>query len=123
MTGDPEALTFNLAFGFVLSYNWDGETGSIDSPWMALAGEVQRTLGPLYAGKRLVSFGELASGVTRTVFEGGFSVVANWNDRAVEVDGQTIAPTGFLARTADGTVLAATYGPAWNWVTFPGGAR
>jgi hypothetical protein len=80
---------------------------------------MQRTLGPLYAGKRLVAFRELAAGVTESVWEGGFAVVANWNGRAVEVDGQTIAPLGFLARTADGTVLAATFGPVWRWVTFP----
>jgi hypothetical protein len=123
MAGDPEVVTFNLAFGLIASYNWDGETDSIDSPWMGLAGQLQRTLGPLYAGKRLVAFRDLAEGVTESVWEGGFSVVANWNTGPVDVDGQTIAPQGFLARSGDGTILAATFGPTWQWVTFPAGSR
>jgi hypothetical protein len=122
MTADPEVLTFNLAFGFVLSYAWDGEAGSLDSPWLDLVGRVQRTLGPLYAGRRLVSYRALSPGVTETVFEGGFSVVANWNDSAsADVGGQTIAPLGFLARAADGKVLAATFGPTWSGVSFAAG--
>jgi hypothetical protein len=125
MTVDPEVLTFNLAFGFMLSYTWDGENGSIDDdPWLGLVGKVQRTLGPYYAGRRLVSFRRLEGGLSETVFEGGYSVVANWSpSKTADVDGATIAPLGFLARTSDGTVLAATYGTTWNWVTFPGSAR
>lgn len=124
MTTDPEVLTFNLAFGFVLSYNWDGETRSLDSPWVALVGKVQRTLGPRYAGRRLIAFRSLAPRVTETVFEGGFSVVANWNaSGSVEVGGQTLAPLGFMARTAEGEVLAAVFGSKWSGVTFPAGSR
>jgi hypothetical protein len=122
-TADAEVLTFNAAFGFVCSFEWDGDTDSLDSPWLTLAGQVQRTLGPYYAGKAMTSYRRLAPGVTESVFEGGFSVVANWNAGPVDVGGRTIAPLGFLARTADGTVLAATFGPAWSGVTFPGGAR
>lgn len=123
MARDPEVLTFNIAFGLVMSFNWDGETDSISSPWLTLAGQLQRTLGPYYAGKRIADFARVADGVTRTIFDGGYSVLANWTDKAVDVDGRPIAPMGFLARAPDGTVLAATYGGAWNAVTFPAGAR
>ena len=124
MTADPEVLTFNLAFGFMLSYAWDGKTGSLDSPWLDLVGKVQRTLGPRYAGRRLTAFRQLAPGVTETVFEGGFSVVANWSTSgSVDVGGQMIAPLGFMARTAEGEVLAATVGSTWSGVTFPSGSR
>jgi hypothetical protein len=123
MTTDPETLMFNIAFGFVLSYAWNGETDSLGSPWVTLVGQVQRTLGPYYAGKALTAYRRLAPGVTESVFEGGFSVVANWNRGAVEVEGRTIAPLGFLAKAGDGTVLAATFGSAWSAVTFPAGAR
>ena len=124
MTADPETLMFNVAFGIVLSYAWDGETGSIDNPWAALVGKVQRTLGPHYAGRLLVEFRDVAPGVTETVFEGGYSVLANWNARqATEVEGRLLAPHGFLARTEDGEVLAATLGFTWSSVTFPAGAR
>jgi hypothetical protein len=125
MTTDPETLTFNIAFGFMLSYAWDGETesASLDNPWVTLVGQVQRTLGPYYAGKRLVEFRDVAPGVTESVFEGGLSVLANWNARqAVEVDGRLLAPRGFLARKG-GAVLASALGSTWSGVTFPSGSR
>ena len=57
------------------------------------------------------------------MFEGGFSVLANWSSRnAAEVDGQRLAPHGFLARNG-GDVLASALGFTWSGVTFPGGAR
>jgi hypothetical protein len=124
MTADPEVMTFNLAFGLIASLAWDGAAGTLDSPWLPLVGSIQRTLGPLYAGRPLTAFRSLADGVTESVFGGDFSVVANWNrGRAVEVDGRTVAPLGFMARRVGGEVLAGTFGDAWNGVTFPGGAR
>jgi hypothetical protein len=121
MTDDPETLTFNVAFGLTLSYAWEGDT--LDSPWATLVGQVQRTLGPHYAGRRLVTFREAARGVTESVFEGGFRVLANWNATAVDVEGVQLAPHGFRARTANGDVLALTTGLAWSGVSFPAGAR
>jgi Domain of unknown function (DUF6259) len=123
MTTDPEVLSFNLAFGLMLSYSWDG-ADSLDNAWCSLVGQVQRTLGPYYAGRRLVTYRQLAPNLTETVFEGGFSVVVNWSSSTPATVGeQVIAPFGFLARAADGKVLAATFGSAWTGVTFPGGAR
>jgi hypothetical protein len=124
MTINPETLLFNVAFGFVLSYAWDGEReeASLASPWATLVGQVQRTLGPHYAGKLLTDFREVQAGVTESTFEGGFSVLANWKKQAVEVDGARLAPQGFLARKS-GDVLAATFGSTWNGVAFPSGAR
>jgi Domain of unknown function (DUF6259) len=124
MTIDPETLLFNVAFGFVLSYAWDGEReeASLTNPWATLVGQVQRTLGPHYAGKRLIGFRSVAPGVTETVFEGGFSVLANWKKQAVEVEGARLAPHGFLARKG-ADVLASALGFAWGGVTFPAGAR
>ena len=60
MTINPETLLFNVAFGFVLSYAWDGEReeASLTNPWATLVGQVQRTLGPHYAGKRLTGVPE-----------------------------------------------------------------
>jgi hypothetical protein len=121
MTTDPETLLFNVAFGFVLSYAWD-ESSSPDSPWATLVGQVQRTLGPHYAGKRLTEFRTVEPGVTESVFEGGFSVLANWKKQAVEVDGARLAPQGFLARKG-GEVLASALGFNWSGVSFPAGAR
>jgi hypothetical protein len=125
MTIDPETLLFNVAFGFVLSYAWDGEReeASLTNPWAKLVGQVQRTLGPYYAGKRLIGFRTVAPNVTESTFEGGFSVLANWSARqAVEVEGQRLAPQGFVARNGR-DVLASALGSTWNGVSFPAGAR
>jgi uncharacterized protein DUF6259 len=122
MTIDPEVLTFNLAFGLIGSFSWE-EPDYLTSPWLGLVGSVQRTLGPLYAGRRLLDYRDVSPGVTRSLFEGGLAVTANWSAAPVTVDGRTIAPRGFVAQTANGSVLAATLGGTWSGVTFPGGAR
>jgi hypothetical protein len=109
MTADPEVLLYNAAFGFMLSYSWDGFRETLDSPWLDLVGKVQRTLGPLFAGRALTGYRDLAPGVTETSF-GDYSVVANWSKTgSFQADGYTLAPEGFLARTQDGSVVAGAF--------------
>ncbi|HEY2937248.1 MAG TPA: lytic murein transglycosylase [Gaiellaceae bacterium] len=93
MTADSEVLTWNMAFGNVLSYSWDDWHGTLESPWLQLVAEFQRALGPLYAGKPLTAWKVVSDGVTESDF-GSFTVVANWGSSAY----QGIAPQGFLAR-------------------------
>lgn len=116
MTIDPEVLTWNEAFGFVLSYDW---SDGLDSPWLAIAAAFQRALGPHYAGVALSSYRDLANGVTETRF-GAYSVVANWNGTAYVTAGYRIAPGGFLARSDDGSLVAGEFadpsGPTYRIV-------
>jgi hypothetical protein len=107
-TTDPEILTWNLAYGYMLSYDWD--TG-VDGPWLGIATAFQRALGPHYAGVALTSYTPLAAGVTETRF-GTYSVVANWTTSPYELDGFRIAPGGFLARTDDGGLVAGEFADA-----------
>lgn len=117
MTDDPEVLTFNLAFGLVLSYNWDGESRTLDSRWLGIVGDLQRVLGPHYVGRALTAYRRLDAEVTETEFE-DYSVVANWSRTTpFDLDGYHIAPLGFLARESDGSVLAGAFGDAWTGVT------
>jgi hypothetical protein len=119
-TADPEVLLFNVAFGMMLSYNWDGETDSLDSPWLARVGALQRTLGPLVAGRPLTAFRYLEPNVTESVF-GDYSIVANWSSTSsVARDGYTIAPLGFLARRDGGQLVAGVLGRSWSGVTVVG---
>jgi hypothetical protein len=115
-TADPEILTWNLAYGYMLSYDWDTGLGG---PWLPIVTAFQRTLGPLYAGAALTSYKELADGVTETRF-GTYSVVANWTSSPYSLDGFTLAPRGFLARTDDGRLVAGaledTSGPVYTIV-------
>src|SRR4029077_4126912 len=76
-TTDRQILTWNLAFGFLLSYTWDEQTHSLESPWLPIVTAFQSALGPRYAGVALTSYRRIAAGVTETRF-GRYSVVANW---------------------------------------------
>ena len=105
-TTDPQILTWNLAFGFLLSYTWDEQTHSLESPWLPIVTAFQRALGPRYAGVALTSYRRIAAGVTETRF-GRYSVVANWTREPYTLAGYRIAPGGFLARTDDGRLAAA----------------
>ncbi|HXG75727.1 MAG TPA: DUF6259 domain-containing protein [Gaiellaceae bacterium] len=117
LTTDPEVLLYNVAFGTMLSYAWDAERGTLDSPWLDLVGRVQRALGPHVAGQPLTRFRRLAPDVTETVF-GDYSVVANWSRAAAyDHEGRRLAPLGFLARR-DGRVVAAALGETWSGVVF-----
>ncbi|MDQ4029877.1 MAG: DUF6259 domain-containing protein [Actinomycetota bacterium] len=112
MTDDAEVLLWNLAFGLVLSYSWDERSQTLESPWLERVGALQRTLGPLYAGRTLDSWRELGDDLTESRF-GELVVVANWSrTETVTVDGRRLGPFGFLARTADGKLLASSEPPA-----------
>ncbi len=104
-TADPEILTWNLAYGYMLSYDWDA---GVDGPWLGIATAFQRALGPHYAGVALTSYKPLAEGVTETRF-GTYSIVANWTTEPYELDGFRIAPRGFLARLDDGSLVAGEF--------------
>jgi hypothetical protein len=107
MTADLDVLRFNLAYGFVLSYDWNDWDSTLTSPWLSIVGAFQHVLGPLYVGKALTSYAEPAPNVTESRF-GDLTVVANWDGTKPLVrSGYTIAPGGFLATTADGSVVGA----------------
>lgn len=106
MTADPEVLLWNMAFGNVLSYAWDGDARTLDGPWPGLVGDLQRTLGPLVAGKPFLGWQELGRDLTRSDF-GTLAVVANWSQAAwAERDGYGLPPLGWLARSPDDAVVA-----------------
>ena len=97
MTTDPYTLTFNVAYGFMLSYTWDGTTDSIESPWLDVVGSFQHALGALYAGQPLQDF--RSSGANQTVTEfPNLTVTANWN----------ASSPGFLAQAKDDSVTAGS---------------
>jgi hypothetical protein len=83
----------------VTSVSWSG-----GGPWLELASQLQRVLGPHYVGVPLTSYRDVADGMTESVF-GDLTVEANWTD-AVH-DG--IAPHGFRA-SAPGVVAGVFAG-------------
>jgi hypothetical protein len=108
LTADPEVLLWNAAFGFVNSYSWTGD-GTLDDPRLELVSELQRALGPHYAGVQLTTYRTVAPDVTESVF-GGLDVLANWSSTGgYATGGYGLAPQGFLARTSDGSVVAGAF--------------
>lgn len=115
MSEDKGVLTWNLAFGTMLSYEWQGaDNEPPGSPWLDLVTVLQRTVGARYAGSPLTAYEELNSNVTCTTF-GDLSVIANWHPTLTyEVDRHRVAPGGFLARTEDGSLLAGVFTDSFN---------
>jgi hypothetical protein len=97
MTADLDTLTWNALYGFQQSYAWNGQKGTLNSPWLDVAGDFQHALGRHTAGRALDRYEELQSGVTVSAF-GDLEVQANLGASPAPVDGSGIAPQGFLAR-------------------------
>jgi hypothetical protein len=116
MTADPEVLTWNMAFGNILSYSWDDWADTLDNPWLQLVSEFQPALGPLYAGKPFTGWKQVADDVTESDF-GDFSVLANWGATPY----QGIAPQGFLARGPG--VVAGAFTGSLNGVPLSAGTH
>lgn len=108
MTVDRATLTWNLAFGYMLSYDL-GYGGGLDNPWLELVGAFQKHVLACYAGEVMTNFTNLEDKVTQTSFE-TFTVVANWDETNSYDTGQhTLPPLGVLAMSADGTVTAGVF--------------
>jgi hypothetical protein len=121
-TVDKATLTWNLAMGYMLSYDLVHSTfgGGPASPWITLAGDFQRELLARYAGEELTDYEEIAPGVTRTSFR-TFQVIANWNASAPYVTGgHTLPPQGVLAASTDGSVVGGVF-TAYNGVPLSAG--
>ncbi|MBN1139363.1 MAG: hypothetical protein JXM73_22490 [Anaerolineae bacterium] len=115
MSADKEVLTWNLAFGTMLSYDWQWiENDLPDVPWLDLVVALQRAVVARTAGQMLTDYADLQTSVTQSTF-GEISVIANWDPaQTYLVDGHYISPGGFLARTSDNTVLAGVFDGFFN---------
>ena len=106
---DDEVLAWNMAFGLISSYSWNEWTDSLRSPWLDVVGDLQRSLGPHYAGVRLTGYRDVAPNVTESTF-GDLVVLANWDSAAGHAaGGYGISPSGFFARTRDDRLLAGAF--------------
>ena len=106
MARDDEVLAWNMLFGLVGSYSWDALAPG-RNPQLDLVSLLQQTLGPHYAGVALSRYRELGPSVAESTF-GDLDVVGNLGAAQPYVlDGYGVAPHGFLARTNDGSLVAA----------------
>ena len=109
MAADVQVLTWNMAFGLISSYSWNDLVDSTKSRWLDLVGDLQRVLGPHYAGVSLTGYRNVASEVTESTY-GDLVVLANWDSTAHDAAGRYgISPNGFLARTRDDRLIAGAF--------------
>lgn len=123
MATDREVLTWNMAFGLISSYSWTRQPDTLSSPWLGLVGDLQRIVGPHYAGVRFSGYRDVAPSVTESTF-GDLAVVANWKSSTGHSTGQyRISPNGFLARTADNRVFAGAFEGTFDGVALSPGTH
>jgi hypothetical protein len=111
MTTGLDVLSFNLAFGLILSYSLDDRIGAMASPWLELVGDFQHALGPLYAGRPLTGWRQPSPSSTESTFgDGSLTVVKNWSKTdGLTVDAFGLPPEGVVARSGDGSVVAGSF--------------
>lgn len=112
-----QAITWNLAFGNMMSYLWPGLTSPYPQPGperMRLAHLLQRLVAARYAGRLLDDFAYLTPDVTVSSWS-DLQVIANWSDNeSFELAGTSIVAGGYLARTVDGAVFAVAAADRFN---------
>ena len=113
MNAGIEVLTWNAAFGVMAGYLWP-DLGSMKRDWIKLANAFQHAVFARTAGQALASYRELAPEVTESRF-GNLRTVANWDASKAYADGGfKIAPSGFLAASGDGALLAGAFVERFN---------
>jgi hypothetical protein len=110
-TFDAQTLTWNLAMGYMLSYDLFPSSfgGGMDSEWLRLVGACQKEVLSRYANERVMGFAQLEGSATQTEFE-KFSVIANWDGSNPLARGTlTLAPNGVMVIAKDGSLVAGSF--------------
>ena len=111
MTTQKSFLTWNLAMGYMLSYDLVKSSygGGLDSEWLGLVSAFQQHVLARYADETLTNYVNVTSQLTRTDFE-TCHVFANWDSATGYVIGaHTISPSGALVTCDDGSMSAGVF--------------
>lgn len=110
-TTDKVTLTWNLAFGYMLSYDLVESSfgGGVTSEWLGLVAAFQKNVLAYYAGEPITDFANLEGQVTQTSFE-TYTVIANWDEtNTFSIGAHTLPPLGVLVNSVDGTLTAGIF--------------
>jgi len=119
MTRDKSTLAWNLAFGYMLSYDL-GYGGGLDNPWLGIVSAFQKHVVGRYAGERLTDFTWLTAGATRSDFE-DTTVIRNWDSaHAYATASCVLPPDGVLVQRDDGSLVAGIF-TSYNGAQLSGG--
>jgi hypothetical protein len=109
-TFDKETLSWNLAMGYMLSYDLNESPygGGLDSQWIDLVNLFQTEVLAEYADELATDFHLVQDDITETVF-GTFTVTTNWNDNTYDAGEHIIAPNGAYVASDDGKISAGVF--------------
>lgn len=110
-TFDKATLSWNLAFGYMLSYDLAESSfgGGLESEWLDLVARFQSRVLARYADAMIIGFDELQQGVTQTLFE-GYTVTVNWNQADGFFIGRNrLPPLGVQVTSANGDLVAGVF--------------
>ncbi len=115
-TTRKEILTWNLAMGYMLSYDLAPSEygGGLESEWLGLVSAFQKWVLAAYADQRLTGYTEETPSFTRTDFE-TCQVYANWSPTYRYIlGGHIIARNGALVTCNDGKIVAGIFNGKYN---------
>ncbi len=110
-TVDKATLTWNLAFGYMLSYDLFESTfgGGLSSEWLDLAAVFQKNVLARYADELVTGFDYLEDNVTQTTFD-TYTVIANWNEtNAFNTGENTLPPMGVQITNTNSDLTAGVF--------------
>jgi hypothetical protein len=106
MTHDKATLTWNLAYGYLLTYNL---SNGVDNPFLQVAGAFQKHVLGRYADENITNFRTVEDRVTQTTFK-TVTVTANWKDKdPYTMGGYTLAPLGLIVTDTNSTLTAGIF--------------
>lgn len=104
-----DRLAWNLAFGFMLSYQVPEQSPSMITSWMDVAWRFQSLVASRYAGELMTDYVTLKEEVTKSLFP-SLSVIRNWSEStAYDTPAHRLPPRGVMATALDGSMIAGTF--------------
>lgn len=108
---DKASLAWNVAFGYMLSYDLVKSKfgGGVDTPWLAVVGAFQKYVLSQYASERLVSYITLQEKLSQSSFE-NYTVWNNWDkQKPASLEKFDIPHSGFMIQKKDGKLIAGVF--------------
>lgn len=102
MTADPNTLSWNVAMGYMLSFDLASGT---TNPWLRAAALMQRELMAEFVGTRVTDFSRINANLTSTSF-GAWQIIRNTSAGAQVYGSQTLDAGGFFAASPGGEIQA-----------------
>ncbi len=121
-THDLSTLSWNLAFGFMLNYDFIYAYLTMpDWPdWLEVVGAFQSHVVSRYADNKMLNYMNLMDSVTLSTFD-SVTVVTNWSNTSSFTSGlHTISPEGALVASIDSTLTGGIF-TAYNSISLSSG--